>query len=285
VHSTGCINQHAISKQTYKSVEYVRSGQKPLHVFLLPAGASRVDIYGDVKMNSGCHSILFPASSTELRRLFATLRARIDEQSTPVVYSGLRAVPFDEVSIHCHSPAGNHTIELSGVDQATDYVAHGVRHELEAVGYVGLALAIDAYDIASSARDEDESILGIDRAIRMLVKWQQEYVTRYGIIYEPMPNEVIFPPYRGLALFGSGYELWKSSINPRGTRLMIQALQLSWKHLTGWISVQRVGSVDVVSFTRPFGKRFDYGIPGTNDAISLTAMKELIKMKDDIDPQ
>ena len=191
----GCVELLADTQQTADSVDFTRTtNDREVRVILSSAGAARIDIKSASDCGSSLHTILVPLRDpTKVVRTAKTIAALIDASVDvrKAQWSGFSSE--DQLVIRCHLARDNkmRTIRMHQDDLIVDPVWKGVVEEIEIVGLVQLAAAIDEAERGKShlAKGEREQALAAYQcAVTTLDEWQQAEVLRFGgptATYEP----------------------------------------------------------------------------------------------------
>jgi hypothetical protein len=228
--------------------------------------------------------VLLPASAEEVTRL-ARVVATIDGPSitSSLRQTKVRIPPGIGGELSVREDEQTRILQIANLQRKMSHVVDGISQEVETVGLVALAIAIDERRTAERL----VAMGGIDGAIRYyglsvhdLAQWSTDFGKRYGILSESFLSEA-----SGLAI----YPIWLTdraaehaiesmrSHPPDPNQVAIQALRESWHELSSGIAFSETADVTIVCFPGSGGTRLDIRASNLPSAIPPKALEQLLE--------
>jgi hypothetical protein len=258
----GCLGCRSSSTDVVALSEHYGRGDV-LRVVILEQGAGRVELgtgWSDGATGTS-RVLLLPVSAKEAGRLIASVGALAGTSSIcdPANEFEAEFAMQSNLVLQCRQRGRERRIVTGSHKISSFRVVGGLVEEVEAVGNVGLARAIDAFqragDLATQG-DEDAAIRVYGHAVQWFITWCHARIDRYGLgEYEPFLVEVPIPN-RAIEITGDAFDLTRpmlSGLEPKYNQFAIAALRSTWEELTrDYVSFSVSGETTTVSIRTDF---------------------------------
>lgn len=276
-------------------IEYVfHDDYESRRLLLTVEGAARIDFRLRAGQRQRASTVLVPTDGKEVERLVGAVNALIESGAAKPVTTWLDAfigsespspVPVREpvsqsqgVVIRCRKGGRDRVVRMGRFEEDYNFVWEGVRKEIEAVGLLELARAVDAYqDAQLRGKDGDRggAVDQYDRALKVFMTWAWSRCDRYGptVLFEPrvalsvqVPGsdnrrfEIDVSPEKGMEKimeFSEFGEDWTQ-------KTAMEFLSRAWQKCVSGMVLSRSGKVIIVAFPEPvFPQGWTWGLPVT----------------------
>jgi hypothetical protein len=273
-------------------LEYVLYGDYEDRRLLLTAkGAARIDFRRGAGEHRRVSTVLAPTEGKEVERVVGVVDALIESDSARSVTvwfdalmesmgasrvapsepaqelgDSLKGAPASgDTMIRCRKAGHERVVWTNRFAEDQNFVWEGVRKEIEAVGLLELATAVDAYEdaqVRTKEGDREAAVEQYDKAVKAFMAWASSRCGRYGpgMIFEPnvtlsvqVPGrkdqwfEIHVSPERSMETIMKFSELGQGWVQETALELLPRA----WQKCICGMALSRSGEAIVVAFPEP----------------------------------